>query len=107
MSTSRLRGIDLCTWMGWRSSGGSCRWRGRARAEQFWQREAGGWIGSGRGARGEGGEAVGRGNLGGVARLRRIPARRSGGSSVSRGGRRGKAAGKRGVRSGFVAAHSL
>jgi hypothetical protein len=36
-----------------------------------------------------------------VARLRRIPARRSGGGSVSRGGRRGKAAGKRGGSIGF------
>jgi hypothetical protein len=70
--------------------------RGGSRWKQFQRRKAGGWIGSGRGARGEGGEAVGRGNLGRVARLRRIPARRSGGGSVSRGGRRGKAAGERG-----------
>jgi hypothetical protein len=56
-----------------------------------------GWIGSGREAGEEGGEAVGRGNLGGVARLGRIPVRKSGSSSVSRGGRKGKAAGERGV----------
>jgi hypothetical protein len=41
-------------------------------------------------------ETIGQGNLGGVARLRRIPARRSGGGSVSWGERRGKAAGERG-----------
>jgi hypothetical protein len=27
-STSRPQGSDLCTWLGWRSSGGGCRRRG-------------------------------------------------------------------------------
>jgi hypothetical protein len=39
--------------------------------------------------------------------LRRIPARRSGGGSVSRGGRRGKAAGKRGGSIGFCSSTQL
>jgi hypothetical protein len=39
------------------SSGGSGERRLGVRA--IWRRKAGGWIGSGRGARGEGGEAVG------------------------------------------------
>jgi hypothetical protein len=75
--------------------------RGGSGWEQFRRRKAGGWIGSGQRAREEGGEAVGRGNLGGVARLRRNPARRSGGGSVSRGERKGKAAGERGGSIGF------
>jgi hypothetical protein len=70
--------------------------RGGLGWEQFWRRKAGGWTGSGWGAREEGGEAVDRGDSGGMARVRRIPARRSGGGSVSPGGRRGKAARERG-----------
>jgi hypothetical protein len=49
------------------------------------------------GLRGGGEEAIGRGNLGGVARLRRIPARRSGGDSVSCEEGKAKAAGERGL----------
>jgi hypothetical protein len=41
--------------------------RGGSGWEQFQRRKAGGWTGSGRVARGEGGEAVGRGDLGGAA----------------------------------------
>jgi hypothetical protein len=81
--------------------------RGGSGWRQFRRRRGQGWTGSARGVRGGGEEAIGRGNLGGVARLRRIPARRSGGGSVSREERKGKAAGERGVRSGFVAAHGL
>jgi hypothetical protein len=41
--------------------------RGGSGWEQFQRRKAGGWTGSGQVARGEGGEAMGRGDLGGVA----------------------------------------
>jgi hypothetical protein len=43
---------------------------------QFRRRRAGGWTGSGRGASGGGGEAVGRGDLDGVEGSRRIPVRK-------------------------------
>jgi hypothetical protein len=70
------------TWIGRRGDEGCCRRRGRAWAApmrggsgwaQFRRRGDQGWIGSGRVARGGGGEAVGRGNLGGVERSWRIP----------------------------------
>jgi hypothetical protein len=49
------------------SGGSGERWHGWGR---FRRRSAGSWTESGRGARGEGGEAVGRGDLGRVARSR-------------------------------------
>jgi hypothetical protein len=44
--------------------------RGGTGLEKFWRRKAGGWTGSGRGAMEEGGEAMGHGDLGGLARSR-------------------------------------
>jgi hypothetical protein len=74
---------------------------------QFRRRGGQSWTGSAQGVRGGGEEAIGRGNLGGVVRLRRIPMRTSGGGSVSWGEGKGKAAGERGARLGFVTAHGL
>jgi hypothetical protein len=93
-----------------------CRRRGQARAapvrggsgwRQFRRRGGRGWAGSAWWVRGGGEEAIGRGNLGRVARLGRIPARRSGGGSVSWGeGKRQSNRGE-GARSSFVATHGL
>jgi hypothetical protein len=95
---------------------GCCRRHGEARAapvrggsgwRQFRRRCGRGWTGSARGSRGGGEEAIGQGNFGGVARLRRIPARRSGGGSVSWGeGKRQSSRGE-GAQSSFVATHGL
>jgi hypothetical protein len=77
------------------SSGGSGERRFKVEAIP-----AKGWPGLDRissGVRGGGEEAIGRGNLGGVARLRRIPARRSGGGSVSWGEGEGNAAQEKGL----------
>jgi hypothetical protein len=81
--------------------------RGGTGLAKFRRRKAGGWTGSDWVARGEGGEAVGTGDSGGVKRSRRIPARNTAASSVSRGGRRGKQAGERGFGSGFIGGHDL
>jgi hypothetical protein len=64
-----------------------------------------GWMGSGRRASGEGGEAVGRGDLDGVEGSRRILARKYGRTSVAQGGRKGYQARGAGVWVGFIAAH--
>jgi hypothetical protein len=71
--------------------------RGGSGWSQFRRRGGRSWTGSARGVREGGEEVIGRGNLCGVARLRRIPARRSGGGSVLWGEGRGKAAGERGL----------
>jgi hypothetical protein len=81
--------------------------RGGSGWRQFRRRGGRGWTGSARGVRERGEEAIGRGNLGAVAQLRRIPARRSGGGSVSWGeGKRQSSRGD-GARSSFVSMHGL
>jgi hypothetical protein len=81
--------------------------RGGSWWEQFRRRKVGGWTGSGRGAREEGGEAVGCGDLGGGG----VGEENSGEEKQRRLGvaRRKKRQSSRGegVRSGFVAAHGL
>jgi hypothetical protein len=81
--------------------------RGGTGWKRFRRKKAESWTGSGRGASGGGEEAVGSWDLGGVKRLLRIPARKCRGGSVSRGGRRGKAAGEKGCGSGFIGEHSI
>jgi hypothetical protein len=108
MSTTGTWGSDSLTWIGRRSGEAGCRrwsrarrrkWRGGSGWSDSGEGEGRGWCGSRRGARGGGGEALDRRNLGEAWWLRRMPVRKAGGSGDTGKKKRGKRVEDRGLAS--------